>query len=299
MSIALLRLLGLSWWLLAPGLVGQRPAPIDDESLEQRITAACDQLRDAGALRPCAELVAQAAAAPVTTLPPVPARLEVLPGPDLYERVVPSVCIVGHYYLCDECDQWHFSGASGFWVAADGAVATCHHVLAPDATMRAAFLVVADLDGQVWPVQRVLAANAATDLCVVQTPARGRVPLPLRGDVRVGERVVCLSHPDHQFGFFSDGVVARRFLLRDPPEAREPRPWLHVTCDFARGSSGGPVVDVCGNVVGIAVATTTVVYDEEADPVDTQMVFKAAAPAASLQALLAGPKVAKDQDPPR
>jgi S1-C subfamily serine protease len=233
--------------------------------------------------------VVQAGQVTVTTLASAPVRREPLAGAELYQLAAASLCIVGHYYLCDECEQWHFSGASGFWVAADGAVATCHHVLAPDDSMRAAFLVVADLTGQVWPVQKVLAANAATDLCVLQTPARERTPLPLRGDVRVGERVACLSHPDGQYGFYSEGVVARHFLLREPPEAPEALPWLHVTCDFARGSSGAPVVDACGNVIGIADATTTVVYDDDAEVIDTQMVFKTAAPAGALQVLLAGP----------
>src|SRR5436190_23339811 len=54
----------------------------------------------------------------------------------------------------------------------------------------------------------------------------------------------------------------------------EPVRVLHVTCDFGKGSSGAPIVDTRGNVVGFAQSTTTLVYDEEADLVDTQMVFK-------------------------
>ncbi|MBL8729177.1 MAG: trypsin-like peptidase domain-containing protein [Planctomycetes bacterium] len=299
MPVALCRLVWLPCWLLASALAAQRPGPVDDAQLEQRITAACAALRAAGELHACPELVAQVAHATVTSAPAVPLRREPLGGAELYERIAASVGIVGHYYLCDECEQWHFAGASGFWVATDGAVATCHHVLAADDGMREAFLVVADLSGQVWPVQKVLAADVAADLCVLQTPARERVPLPLRGDVRVGERVACLSHPDHQFGFYSEGVVARHYLLREPPEAAEARAWLHVTCDFARGSSGAPVVDACGNVIGIADATTTVVYDEDADVADTQMVFKTAASARALQALLAGPAAATDRAQPR
>jgi hypothetical protein len=295
MPVPMRCLVWFPWWLLASGLVGQAAEPVDDQRLEQRILEACAGLYAEGQLRPCGELVAQAEHAPVAFVPALPVRSEPLPGAQLYRRIAPGVCLVGHYYLCDECEHWHFSAASGFWVAADGAVATCHHVLAADETMRQAFLVVADLAGRVWPVQRVLAAAAGADLCVLQTTARGCEPLPLRVDVGVGERVACLSHPDHQFGFFSEGVVARHFLLREPPDAA-PRAWLHVTCDFARGSSGAPVVDACGNVVGVAVATTTVVYDEEAEPADTQMVFKAAAPAAALRALLTGPDPAANGD---
>lgn len=289
MPVALLRLAVLfcvcTCWLPA-----QQEEAIDDEMFEQRVLDACAALHAAGELQPCRELAAPVAGAAVPAVPAVELRRDALAGPELHQRLWPSACVVGHYFLCNECEHWHVSAASGFWVGADGIVATCHHVLAPEDGMRQAFLVVADLAGQVWPVQKVLAADAPADLCVLQTPARDRVPLPLRLDVRVGERVACLSHPDHQFGFYSEGVLARRFVLREPPESPIARPWLHVTCDFARGSSGAPVVDACGNLVGVAVATTTVVHDEEADPVDTQMVFKAVAPAAALQALLAGPK---------
>jgi len=71
-----------------------------------------------------------------------------------------------------------------------------------------------------------------------------------------------------------------------PPDQVAPRTWLHVTCDFAKGSSGAPIVDTTGTVIGIAQSTTTVVYDEDAALVDTQMVFKTATPAAALAALL-------------
>ena len=76
--------------------------------------------------------------------------------------------------------------------------------------------------------------------------------------------------------------------------------WLHVTCEFAKGSSGGPIVDVMGNVVGIAQSTSTVVYDEAAEPIDTQMVFRIASPASALLALfLTPPGAPPAKAPPR
>lgn len=278
-----------SWrrWWVAGALVAAVAAqtPVDDEALEQRCRAACDRLREAGQLVSSAELAVQLARPARAEVPLLELRREPLAVADLRDRIAPSACIVGQYYLCAECDQWHFDAASGFWLARDGVVATCAHVVPPEVTMREAYVVVADLAGEVWPVQRVLAADVGADVVVLQTPARERTPLPLRPDVRDGEPVHCLSHPDHRFGFFSTGVVARHWLEREPGAAA-PRPWLHVTCDFARGSSGGPIVDASGNLVGIAQATTTVVYDEAAEPIDTQMVFKTAVPAAALRTLL-------------
>lgn len=273
-------------------------AVVDDELLELQITRACAELHQGKRLVPCSQLTAEAALAKSFVLSVAPARTQVLAPVDLCASLRTSVRIVGHYYLCTECDDWHFSGASGFCVGTEGIVATCHHVLAPDETMREAFLVVADLQGHVWPVERVLASDALGDVCVLKTAETGCVPLPLARRVRQGERIYCLSHPDHQFGFFSEGLVARLYAQRDPaPEDSKPkpadlvaaRPWLHVTCDFAKGSSGAPIVDATGTVVGIAQSTTTVVYDETAELADTQMVFKTATPAAVLQTLLPAP----------
>lgn len=307
-----LSLLVFTCGLIAPATAQQAAAPagpaptavaagdeVDDEALEARIAAACEAARGAGTLVAAKALADQLASAPTFELRPAPVRQQSLAPADLFATVRPSTRIVGHYYKCKECGEWHFSGASGFCIDDHGNVATCAHVVAPDDTMVEAYLVVADLRGGVWPVQKVAAAAAAPDVCVLQTAERGTVPLPLRATVRTGEPVWCLSHPDHQFGFFSGGLVARRYLLREPaPEpakgdakhgkpdlARPATAWLHVTCDFAKGSSGAPIVDAAGNVVGVAQSTTTVVYDESTVPVDTQMVFKNAAPAAALLAL--------------
>lgn len=289
----------LFWSLIAPAvLVAQDAPPTDDELLEHQIVSACGRLREAGRLVECSVLVAEAKSTKPRPSPAAAARSRPLPPADLCASLRESLRLVGHFYRCTECEEWHFNSASGFVVGKDGLVATCHHVIAPDEDMREAFLVVADLQGNVWPVEHVAAADAGGDVCVLATPGRDWAPLPLAASVRQGERIWCLSNPDHQFGFFSEGLVARRYLQRDPPpEGQKPqapetvpaRPWLHVTCDFAKGSSGAPIVDATGTVVGIAQSTTTVVYDETADLVDTQMVFKTATPASVLASLLPPP----------
>ena len=286
------------WGGLAFSAEAQQPPCIDDELLELRITQACAKLRESGALVSCATLLGQTAGK-TFAMPRTAAQVQALEPSQVHERVQRSMRIVGHYYLCTECDEWHFAGASGFCVGKNGVVATCAHVLAADETMREAYLVTADLEGHVWAVESVLSKDEGADVAVLKTGETNSVPLALRGSVQVGERVYCLSNPDHQFGFFSEGLVARWFLQRDPvPEGSTPKPpdqvaprtWLHVTCEFAKGSSGAPIVDSKGNVVGIAQSTSTVVYDEDAAVAETQMVFKIATPAMALVALLPEPR---------
>lgn len=282
---------------------GSSAAAIDDEQLELRITDRCEQLRQQGELVALATLQQQAHDNKQCELPAVPPRAAPKSGPELYELVRQSALIVGHYYRCSECEDWHFTGASGFAVSADGAVATCAHLLQDDPDMPTAFLVVADYDGRVWPVQQVAASDAETDVCILRTARTGQVPLPLRADARTGEPIWLLSNPDHQFAFFSQGIVARWYRWREvdasapaghrrgATTARQaPAPlWLHITAAFGKGSSGGAVIDACGNGIGLAQSTVTMVYDDSVDKPDVQMVLNTAAPASALQALMRPP----------
>ncbi|MCA8966244.1 MAG: trypsin-like peptidase domain-containing protein [Planctomycetes bacterium] len=272
-----------------------RAALVEDEVLQARIEAACERLRGAGKLVSCADLLKSAgeARAPLAFAEAAPKSPRREPE-DVYDLVRKSARIVGHYYLCKECDDWHFSPSSGFCIDAGGLVATCAHVLPADEGMRTAYLVTADLAGNVWPVERVAAQDGWADVAVLATAERGGAALPLASSCRVGSRIYCLSNPDGQFGYFSEGLVARRYLWREPADPDGPDdgprgpalPWLDVTCEFAKGSSGAPIVDATGALVGIAQATLTVIYDEEARVVDTQMVVHSAAPVESLRTLL-------------
>ena len=295
----------------APEAVRPAVEAIDDEALLVRIEQACEALRKDGSLRRSRDLLGKAAAEPfvVAETPLVAtARTTVL----LRRALAQSVVSVGEYYRCDECAAWHANLATGFAVASDGLVATCLHVLegAPlEDDEESPFLFVAALQGRVFPITELVARDARFDLAVVRCDAKGLAPLPLRGDVDEGERIYCLSHPDHMFASFSEGLVARRYIVRGPapgtgapvdPDAPidhdvgktlaakdgDPRAFLQVTCEFAGGSSGAPIVDAFGNVIGIAQSTATVAVDPEAEALEVQMVARTASPASALRALL-------------
>jgi serine protease Do len=291
-----------------PGPVPEAPAAggsagaVDDEQLELRITETCDRLRQQDKLPQFAMLQQQGRERRHCELQLSPPRTAPQSAPQLYDLARPSSLIVGHYYKCPDCDDWHFTGASGFALTKDGAVATCAHLLDDDPDMPTAFLVVADYDGRVWPVQQVLAADHDTDVCILKIERPDQVPLSLRADVRTGESIWLLSNPDHQFASFAQGMVARWYRWRDeepqpavahklrPAPAKAPAPlWLHVTTAFGKGSSGGPVLDACGNAVGLAQSTVTMVYDDAQDKPDVQMVLYTASPAQALQALVQSP----------
>jgi len=224
------------------------------------------------------------------TLPP-PA-LEPLPPGQLYNRVRSSVLVIGTYYKCTKCPNWHVLPASGYVITADGVAVTNYHVVHID--IKGEMLVAQTADGLVLPVKEVLAASQADDIAIVQldlaaVPLGARlVPAPLAPDAPVGEPVAVVSHPDNHFYLMTQGTIARYCLSNEPQSRGATR--LQITADFARGSSGAPVCDTRGSVVGMVTSTESVYYSTENNQQkNLQMVFKQCIPAARILALIQPP----------
>jgi hypothetical protein len=62
---------------------------------------------------------------------------------------------------------------------------------------------------------------------------------------------------------------------------------MTITADFARGSSGAPVLNDNGELAGIVRSTESICYEvEKGQQQDLQMVFKTCVPSASLLKLI-------------
>lgn len=273
--------------LLATGAVAGLAAPvspvIDDEQLARGFVVQLGRLVDAAGPEasgaPAATLTADVAAEQLIAAEgrQVDARPAATPcllptGRPVSESVMQAVVVMGSIYKCDQCDDWHLGGlASGWLLTADGLVVTNHHVLKRASNHR---LGVMTADGEVHAVRRVLASDAAGDAAVVEIDTRRRrLPwLPLGQAVHVGDDVGAISHPAGRFYCLTEGVVSRfhRQARRgdttsgppqkagEPPNA-DPRGavWMSVTADFAVGSSGGPVFNTAGEVVGMVARTSS------------------------------------------
>ncbi|OYW78090.1 MAG: hypothetical protein B7Z37_01055 [Verrucomicrobia bacterium 12-59-8] len=240
----------------------------------------------------------------------------VLPADDLkpltarerWQRARMAHLRVGQFYICSKCDKWHLDLAGGFVLSADGAVATCAHVIAPPPNMKEGWLVAATEEDVLLPVTEVLACNVGTDCAIIRVKSdQPLTPLPLSLDVSPGDSVWCFSDPSGKRGYFSEGIVSRfvkRPFMRKKeadklPEGTEvPKPvWLETTADWAPGSSGSALIDQFGNAVGHVSEIQTVL--EEALParkkkneatviqqLGTQMVFHQAIGAVEVKALV-------------
>jgi S1-C subfamily serine protease len=149
------------------------------------------------------------------------------------------------------------AGGSGIIVSADGLILTTA-IVAPSDTTYAVLLF-----DEHETSARVVAADAAHGLVLLRADATGLTPATIGtgGDLIVGQLVVAVGSP---LGEFTDTVTAgivsgldRSIDLRDPSTGRRVTLDGLVQTDAAinTGSSGGPLLDATGTVVGIIVTS--------------------------------------------
>ena len=159
--------------------------------------------------------------------------------PGLVKRVQPAVVTVISYNAMDEMV---FQG-SGFFMAPGGRFLTNYHVLAS-----AARAEVKTARGRCYPVKGVMAADPDWDLVVAEivSPHEGSSSLQISGAVpQVGERVAVVGSPLGLEQTLSIGVVS---AVRHMSGGA----YLQISAPVSPGSSGSPVINMAGEVVGVA-----------------------------------------------
>ncbi len=130
---------------------------------------------------------------------------------------------------------------SGFIVSADGEIVTNYHVIKD-----AHSAIVKLSNGAFFPVTGVLASDSDKDLAIVKVVGKN-LPFLSLGElekVQVGEHVVAIGSPLGLEGTVSDGVVS---AVRDVSGKK----WIQTTAPASHGNSGGPLLDMNNNVIGV------------------------------------------------
>lgn len=152
------------------------------------------------------------------------------------------------------------SQGSGFAVAPDKVVTNAHVVNQTDGGLRTVVVGVVPSEGDRPSVANVLKVDSFRDLALLEAPGKRFVPATiLNGNVASGAHVVALGYPGNV------ELAAMRsvddFIAPQPPTRSEGnfsstrqidgiQALLH-TAAIGHGSSGGPLVDPCGRVIGV------------------------------------------------
>lgn len=153
----------------------------------------------------------------------------------LFERAAPCVVFISNQYGL----------GSGFFVSADGLVLTNRHVIGKGNTVNVVLHDGTKLEGKV--VER---AGGKLDLALIQVDVEGAPFLPVgdTSELRVGSWVASVGHNRGGIWTFNTGMVSNIY-----PRGSE-RPIFQTQIPLNPGSSGGPIIDRRGRVVGIVTA---------------------------------------------
>lgn len=141
-----------------------------------------------------------------------------------------------------------FSFGSGFFVQPN-TIATNYHVIdgAASGTVKLVGMPTK------YAIDSILATDTDNDLALLKvSDASGIKSLTLINDsetVKIGERVLVVGNPVGLEGTLSDGIISNLSTLEHSNKR------LQMTAPISPGSSGGPVLNRQGEVIGVAVGS--------------------------------------------
>lgn len=134
---------------------------------------------------------------------------------------------------------------SGIMIGRDGYILTNHHVVCGGRF----FSVRIEDDTQIYRTDEVIKYNTVLDMAVIRID-RTLKPIPIYNGAQKlvrGQKVVAIGSPLGMFNSVSDGIISgfRRIDERD---------MIQFTAPTSPGSSGGAVLNMQGEVIGISTA---------------------------------------------
>lgn len=243
---------------LAPA---QPPEPkhVDDDAVYEQFFARLEALAKDKKPLTHKELVAKLKPKPAGVTPAKPGEKALAPE-EVYKAAVPSVWIVGSTYK-DKTGTWQTGTYATAWVlAADGVLVTNWHVF-EDMNDGEVF-GAADRDGNTYPVTDFLGGDKCADVAVFRVPAKNLTPLPVApAHAEVGSWVGVISHPGDLFYIYTQGTVTR--YSTNTNDDKQIEKWMGISAEYASGSSGAPVLNRYGAVVGMAALTLSIDASDE------------------------------------
>jgi hypothetical protein len=161
----------------------------------------------------------------------------------LVEQVTPSVVFINVFDSRDEL----IGIGSGFFIEKEGLLVTNYHVIENGVKASARLST-----GEFVPINEILAEDKEGDLVLLTIDVMGRSFPALKlteTGLKAGQPVVVIGSPFGLVGTVSDGIIS---AIRDIPNFGK---ILQISAPISEGSSGSPVLNMKGEVIGVASAT--------------------------------------------
>lgn len=140
---------------------------------------------------------------------------------------------------------------TGFIIDESGLIATNLHVIEGESRVR----VKLYKDHTEYPAIAVAAVDKSHDLALIRINAKKKLPVLRLGDsstVSAGDRVYAIGNPLGVFDYsITDGLISQVRPLSDDLTV------LQISAAISQGSSGGPLFNQFGEVIGVTTAIIT------------------------------------------
>jgi len=140
------------------------------------------------------------------------------------------------------------STGTGFFISSDGQIATNYHVVEGAGSLSAR-----TYQGKTIRVEAIVATDETNDLAVIRAETGEYLPLTLgrSSSIETGERVVVLGNPLGLDFTLSEGIVSAVRGAEDLKDRGLDVPHLQISAPISFGSSGSPVMNLSGEVIGV------------------------------------------------
>lgn len=183
----------------------------------------------------------QATTAPLPQFPPLAAESVGLSLQEIYVKCIPSVVSITTQ------NRSGTSTGTGVILTEDGYIVTNHHVIENGER------ITAQLTDDRVCAARLVGADPASDLAVLQISADGLTSAEFGNSdaLRVGDSVVAIGDPlgVEYRGTMTDGIVSA--INRNVNVNGRSMNLIQTNAALNSGNSGGPLINSCGQVIGI------------------------------------------------
>jgi len=137
-------------------------------------------------------------------------------------------------------------GGTGFFITADGYILTNNHMVEKDKTTS---VTVTTLGGKEYDA-KIVGTDPGTDLALLKIQAKDQpfAELGDSGQVKVGEWVLAIGNPLGMEHTVTAGIVSYKGRQIDTQSYQD---FIQTDAAINRGNSGGPLINMRGEVIGI------------------------------------------------
>lgn len=210
----------------------------------------------------------------------IASRKDAMQLPDIVDKIMPSVVgVSATFNVVTTVTNWSFFGlqqgteekqyrstGTGIIMKEDGYIVTNAHVVYTDEYKAGqASEVSVLLSDETRHDAKIIAYDKETDIAILKIDASGLTPAEFgdSNDLRVGELVVAVGNPlgFELFGSVTFGIVSA--LNREITVNEKTMSLIQTDAAINSGNSGGPLLNSCGQVIGINSAKMSSSYNQE------------------------------------